>query len=146
MPRVKARFISIIDLSRGDNMSTNGLGTNKNPSLPQCQHEATARALELNLMEFITALLCWCERVEAHPNYPALGESKPALAPNISGAVHFARRRRAELMISRSPVGRMEEEVKRLKEMLRFLKNDLWQHLELSPSSDIQNLSSLRLN
>lgn len=49
-------------------------------------------------------------------------------------------------MTSRSPVWRMEEEVKRLKEMLRFLKNDLWQHLEHPPSSDIQGLSALRLN
>lgn len=127
-------------------MSANGLGTNENATLPQRQQQTTARALELNLMEAITALLCWCERVEAHREYPALAQSTPALAPNVSGAARFALRRRAELMTSRSPVGRMEVEVKRLGEMVKYLKNDLWQHLEYPPSSDIKDVSDLRLN
>ncbi len=94
----------------------------------------TARALELNLMEYITALLCWCERVEAHPGYSALARCKPALAPNVSGAADLALRRRAELMIrSRTSGEELEEEVKRLKEMMVFLKG-LWQALEHPPS------------
>ncbi len=127
-------------------MPANGPNTNQEATLLQPQQQATARSLELNLMEFITALLCWSERVEAHPCYAAQARRKPGLAQSVEGAVNFALRRRVELMTSQSPVGRMEGEVKRLKEMVRFLKNDLWLTLEHSPNGDVRDLSDSRLN
>ncbi len=68
-------------------MPANGLSTNKDPSLLQRQQQATARALELNLMEFITALLCWCERVEAHPDYPGSEQARPSSERQWGGSL-----------------------------------------------------------
>jgi hypothetical protein len=107
----------------------------------------TARALELNLMEYLTALLCWCERVEAHPHYPGFARAKPLLAPKLSGTVDFALRRRAELMTrNRTSTEALKEEVRRLKEMLGFLQA-LWQTLEQKHSvSQAQTSPCLQLN
>ena len=110
------------------------------------QECAVERTLELSLIEAATALLCWCERVEEHPDYAASVRVKPTLVATVRQATSFALHRRAELMTHRSSAARMKEELKRLKSMVGFLKHELWPTLEQPPSENPQGPPTLRLN
>lgn len=76
-------------------------------------------------MEHLTALLLWCDRLQAHPGYAELITRHPALPSYLGRGVRFALERRASLLSSPPDdlsETQVEENIARLRTLLTSLK------------------------
>lgn len=99
----------------------------------------TQRTAELRLMEHLTALLLWCDRLHAHPGYAALTTRHQGLPSYLQRGKHFALSWRAALLSGHleSRQTPMEEAIARLQAMLTSL-----QGLERGLHREVYNASN----
>ncbi len=80
------------------------------------------RATELRLLEHLTALLLWCDRLESHPGYRELSRRHTGLVGYLKRSTTFALARRAALFSNSLAEHNLEADISRLQTILGSLK------------------------